>query len=81
MLHFKAKVKNIGIVFLIVFTLLFIFNKEIYFIINAKCTKDCSGTRAGFNWVELKQIESVGNCTGKSQSFINGCQLYVRYKY
>jgi hypothetical protein len=37
------------------------------------CTKDCSGHRAGYSWGLARNV--TGNCTGNSQSFINGCEI------
>lgn len=41
------------------------------------CTNDCSGHQAGYRWAERKNIEEEDDCTGKSQSFIEGCMAYV----
>ena len=42
-----------------------------------ECTEDCSGHEAGYSWAEEKGIESKEECTGNSQSFIEGCYAYV----
>lgn len=42
-----------------------------------RCTKDCSGHKAGFAWAERKGIEDASNCTGHSQSFREGCLAWV----
>jgi hypothetical protein len=41
------------------------------------CTQDCSGHQAGYEWAERKGIDSVDDCGGNSNSFIEGCQAYV----
>lgn len=41
------------------------------------CEDDCSGHRAGWDWAERKAITNPGDCSGKSQSFIEGCQAYA----
>lgn len=45
-----------------------------------RCTKDCSGHRAGFAWAERKEIQNKHNCTGHSQSFREGCLAWVSSK-
>jgi len=42
-----------------------------------KCTQDCSGHKAGYKWAKKKGIKNPGDCTGKSQSFIEGCWAYA----
>ncbi|MCX6740326.1 MAG: hypothetical protein NTZ49_03805 [Candidatus Parcubacteria bacterium] len=46
-----------------------------------ECTDDCSGHEAGYDWAEEKGIDDVDDCSGKSQSFIEGCQAYVEENY
>lgn len=41
------------------------------------CTVDCSGHAAGYNWAQRKDIDDEDDCTGRSQSFIEGCLAYV----
>lgn len=41
------------------------------------CTVDCSGHAAGYKWAQKKAIDDEGDCTGNSQSFIEGCLAYV----
>lgn len=41
------------------------------------CKTDCSGHRAGYAWAERRGLESEDDCEGKSQSFIEGCYVYV----
>lgn len=46
-----------------------------------ECTQDCSGHQAGYDWAEKKGIASTDDCSGKSQSFIEGCWAYVEQNY
>jgi len=41
------------------------------------CTVDCSGHEAGYDWAEANDIDDESDCTGNSQSFIEGCMAYV----
>lgn len=41
------------------------------------CTVDCSGHEAGYEWADRKGIDSIDDCGGSSNSFIEGCQAYV----
>lgn len=41
------------------------------------CTDDCSGHEAGYNWAMIYDIDDESECTGRSQSFIEGCIAYV----
>lgn len=41
------------------------------------CTVDCSGHQAGYDWAERHSIDDEDDCTGNSQSFIEGCKQYV----
>ncbi|OAV22979.1 hypothetical protein AO371_1693 [Moraxella catarrhalis] len=42
------------------------------------CTQDCSGHEAGFEWAKENEVGDVVYCEGTSQSFIEGCEAYVR---
>lgn len=42
------------------------------------CTQDCSGHEAGFEWAKENKVGDVVYCEGTSQSFIEGCEAYVR---
>jgi hypothetical protein len=44
---------------------------------NYECTEDCSGHQAGYDWAERKGIDDTDNCSGNSNSFIEGCYAYV----
>ena len=41
------------------------------------CTDDCSGHQAGYDWAEENNITDPDDCSGNSQSFIEGCQAYA----
>ncbi len=41
------------------------------------CTQDCSGHEAGFEWAKENNIEDPYDCTGTTQSFIEGCEVYA----
>ena len=41
------------------------------------CTDDCSGHQAGYDWAEENSITDPDDCSGNSQSFIEGCQAYT----
>lgn len=41
------------------------------------CTQDCSGHAAGYNWAEDNEIDDPDDCSGNSQSFIEGCRSYA----
>jgi hypothetical protein len=42
-----------------------------------RCTRDCSGHQAGYEWAEDNGITDMDDCEGNSQSFIEGCQAYA----
>ena len=44
---------------------------------NWECTDDCSGHDAGYAWAENNGITEPEDCSGKSQSFIEGCEAYA----
>lgn len=44
---------------------------------NWRCTGDCSGHEAGYDWAKEKGITDPGDCGGKSRSFIEGCEAYA----
>lgn len=41
------------------------------------CTGDCSGHSAGYNWAKKNNIQIPTDCSGNSQSFIEGCNYYA----
>ncbi|GEM_PF-2183600 len=50
--------------------------KKLYFK-GYECTDDCSGHEAGYDWAYEKDIRNKEECSGNSQSFIEGCYSYV----
>lgn len=42
-----------------------------------RCSADCSGHEAGYEWAEENGIDDPSDCHGNSQSFIEGCQAYA----
>lgn len=38
------------------------------------CTHDCSGHEAGYAWAEENDVTEPLDCSGNSQSFIEGCE-------
>ena len=46
-----------------------------------ECTEDCAGHNAGYEWAENNDISDIDDCGGKSQSFIEGCWVYVEDNY
>lgn len=41
------------------------------------CTDDCSGHAAGYLWAERRRITRARDCSGRSNSFYEGCLAYV----
>ena len=41
------------------------------------CTEDCSGHDAGYEWAETNAISEPDECSGNSESFIEGCRTYA----
>ncbi|WP_210186566.1 hypothetical protein [Hyphomicrobium sp. NDB2Meth4] len=42
-----------------------------------RCTKDCSGHKAGYAWAERKAVQDARDCTARSRSFREGCLAWV----
>lgn len=42
------------------------------------CSLDCSGHEAGYEWAEQHGISDPDDCSGNSQSFIEGCRAYAK---
>lgn len=42
-----------------------------------RCTADCSGHEAGYEWAESHDIDDPDNCGGRSRSFIEGCIAFA----
>lgn len=45
---------------------------------NYVCTQDCSGHEAGFAWGQAQDITDASDCSGNSQSFIEGCEAFAQ---
>ena len=41
-----------------------------------RCTDDCSGHEAGYEWAEENEVTDPDDCDGNSESFIEGCRAY-----
>ena len=41
-----------------------------------ECTEDCSGHNAGWEWAKEHQVFDPDDCSGNSDSFIEGCKAY-----
>jgi len=41
------------------------------------CTEDCSGHEAGFEWAQENDVTDTSDCSGNSQSFVEGCEAYA----
>ena len=42
-----------------------------------KCETDCSGHEAGYNWASTNNIEDEYYCSNESESFEEGCRIFV----
>lgn len=42
-----------------------------------ECTDDCSGHEAGYQWAEDNSIDDPDDCSGNSDSFIEGCRAHA----
>lgn len=42
-----------------------------------ECTVDCSGHEAGYEWAERNGISDADDCSGNSNSFIEGCRAWA----
>lgn len=45
------------------------------------CTGDCSGHKAGYEWAETNGINDASDCSGKSESFIEGCTAWTEMNW
>src|SRR4051812_42676007 len=43
----------------------------------SQCTEDCSGHDAGFEWARDHDVTDSTECSGDSQSFVEGCEAYA----
>lgn len=41
------------------------------------CTSDCSGHRAGYEWARSRRLADPNQCSGNSNSFIEGCRAFT----
>lgn len=41
------------------------------------CTTDCSGHIAGFEWAKSNDVWKHEKCVGYSNSFVEGCRIFV----
>jgi hypothetical protein len=44
---------------------------------SSQCTGDCSGHEAGFEWARDHGLTDASECSGSSQSFVEGCEAYA----
>ncbi len=42
------------------------------------CTSDCSGHEAGFQWAQDNDVTDTSECSGDSNSFIEGCESFAQ---
>jgi hypothetical protein len=52
--------------------------KETQYFHDVECTEDCSGHEAGYKYAEKNGFNSSASCTGKSDSFVEGCRIYAK---
>ena len=43
-----------------------------------ECTGDCGGHKAGFEWAKENAADDLNLCSGDSDSFVEGCQMFSR---
>ncbi len=43
----------------------------------AECTDDCSGHNAGYEWAKEEGVTDASECSGSSDSFVEGCEAYA----
>jgi hypothetical protein len=53
----------------------------VYFFHGVRCKGDCSGHMAGYKWAAKHDIDDDEKCSGKSESFVEGCSLYVQEQW
>jgi hypothetical protein len=41
------------------------------------CTDDCSGHEEGFQWAQNNDVTDSSECSGNSNSFIEGCEAFA----
>lgn len=42
------------------------------------CNADCAGHQAGYDWAAKANVRDPALCSGKSQSFVEGCMVRAR---
>jgi hypothetical protein len=42
-----------------------------------RCTEDCSGHKAGWLWAKEHGIDDPDMCSGRSESFKDGCKIFA----
>lgn len=42
------------------------------------CTSDCSGHEAGFEWAREQDVTDASECSGNSDSFVEGCEAFAQ---
>lgn len=42
-----------------------------------ECEGDCEGHEAGFDWAKENNIQYSTDCTGNSDSFVEGCEAWI----
>lgn len=52
-------------------------NQEPPSFMGTPCTDDCSGHEAGYQWAEENGIDDPDDCSGNSNSFVEGCEAYA----
>lgn len=52
-------------------------NREPSSFMGAPCTDDCSGHEAGYQWAEENGIDDPDDCSGNSNSFVEGCKAFA----
>lgn len=43
-----------------------------------RCTDLCEGHQAGYEWAGKRRVQTFDQCAGRSQSFIEGCYVYLQ---
>lgn len=41
------------------------------------CSSDCSGHEAGFEWARDHDVTDASECSGDSDSFVEGCEAFA----
>ena len=43
----------------------------------ARCGQDCAGHKAGWLWAKERGIDDPDRCSGRSESFKEGCKIFA----